>query len=105
MLRIYTTVIDFIRSASPIIAQIGRHDRDLTRQFRRASVSVALNLAEGQSLRGGSRRLRYLTALGSATEVRACLDVAEALGYIQNLSPNIVDDLNKIQATLYKLSR
>jgi len=33
------------------------------------------------------------------------LDVAEALGYIQNLSPNIVDDLNKIQATLYKLSR
>ncbi|AKF08339.1 hypothetical protein [Sandaracinus amylolyticus] len=31
-------------------------------------------------MRGGNRRLRNLTALGSAREVSACCDVAEALG-------------------------
>jgi len=40
---------------------------------------VGLNLAEGAGSRAGHRRLRYETALGSARETMACLDVAEAL--------------------------
>ena len=32
-------------------------------------------------MRGGYRRLRLLTALGSAREVEAACDVAEAMGY------------------------
>ena len=39
-------------------------------------------MAEGSGNAGGTRRQRYLSALGSAREVGACLDVADALGYV-----------------------
>jgi hypothetical protein len=41
MLRIYSTVIEVLRMLRPVIAEIERHDRDLARQLRRASASVA----------------------------------------------------------------
>ena len=66
----------------PILQRIERHDRDLSRQLRRAASSVVLNLAEGAGLRGGHRRERWGTALGSARECVAALQVAEALGYV-----------------------
>jgi len=39
-------------------------------------VSVALNLEEGSGSCGGTRNARYRTALGSARETGACIDVA-----------------------------
>ena len=83
MLNIYPVVLEFIGSLRPLLAQIERRDRDLGRQLRRASSSVALNLAEGMYSRGELRTARYHTALGSMRETHSCLEVARAFGYVR----------------------
>jgi four helix bundle protein len=102
MLRIYTAVIEVLGLLRPVMAQIERHDRDLARQLRRASASVALNISEGSGSRGGTRRERYHNALGSARETGACLDVAEALGYVARVDASVRDRLDHVRATLAK---
>ena len=48
---------------------------------------MLLNLAEGQKFQNGNRRKHYEIAHGSANEVKAALDVAEAWGWIENRGP------------------
>jgi four helix bundle protein len=102
MLRIYDTIIEFIRRIAPVIEEIERHDRDLGRQLRRSVPSMALNTAEGSAGRAGTRMQRYRDALGSARETGANLDSAVALRYIKPLDPETLDMLDKIRATLAK---
>ena len=102
MLRIYTTVIEVLGLLRPVVAKIEAHDRDLARQLRRAAASVALNVSEGSGSRGGTRRERYHNALGSARETGACLDVAEALGYLEHVDAVLRDRLDFVRATLVK---
>jgi four helix bundle protein len=102
MLRIYTTVIEMIGMLGPALAQIETHDRDLARQLRRASGSIALNVSEGSGSRGGTRRERYQNALGSARETGACLDVAMALGYVHGVDVGVRGRLDFICGTLVK---
>ena len=104
MLRIYPVVLDVLRQLQPVLRQIERRDRDLARQLRRCSASVALNLAEGMFSRGQNRGLRYHSALGSARETLACLEVAQAFGYVQQQGlPQA--DLLRVVGTLVKLVR
>jgi four helix bundle protein len=102
MLKIHTTVIEMIGMLGGAMGQIEAHDRDLARQLRRASGSIALNVAEGSGSRGGTRRERYQNALGSARETVACLDVAEALGYVGRVDMGVRDRLDFICGTLVK---
>jgi four helix bundle protein len=102
MLRIYSTVIEVLRMLRPVIAEIERHDRDLGKQLRRASASVALNLSEGSGSHGGTRTERYRNALGSARETGACLDVAQALGYVHAVDEVLLDRLDRVRATIAK---
>jgi four helix bundle protein len=102
MLRIYTTVIEVLRGLRPVIEDIERNDRDLARQLRRASASVALNMQEGGGSHGGTRLERYRNALGSARETGACLDVAQALGYVSGIDEGLLDRLDHIRAVLVK---
>jgi four helix bundle protein len=102
MLRIYATVIEVLGMLRPVLAQIESHDRDLARQLRRAAASVALNLSEGSGSRAGTRRERYHNAFGSARETDACLDVAEALGYVAGIDAVLRDRLDHVRATLAK---
>ncbi len=87
MLHVYTLVLELIRQLRGVVSLIERKDRDLGRQLRRASSSVALNLAEGVYSRGKNRAARYHTALGSMRETWSCLEVAAAAGYVSRWNP------------------
>jgi four helix bundle protein len=102
MLRIYTTIIHLLHDLRPIVSQIELHDRDLARQLRRAAASIALNTSEGSGCSGGTRRERYRNALGSARETGACLDVALAFGYVDEVDAKLLDALDHVRATLVK---
>jgi four helix bundle protein len=97
--------MEMVRALRPLLERIGRRDSKLADQLRRAAASVPLNLHEGAYSLGGNERARFHNALGSAAEVRACLDVAEALGYIEEVEPQLRDKLDQVVATLYRLSR
>ncbi len=81
MLSIYPVSLQVRRDVAGIFRVVAQVDRNLADQLRRAATSVPLNLAESDGMSGGNRRQRRLSALGSAREVVACLDVAEAMGY------------------------
>ena len=103
MLRIYPITLLLARDAAMAAKLIARHDTDLARQLRRAGASVPLNTAEGYGSLGGNKRQRYGNALGSAYEVRACLDTAAAMEYIPAPSEETVDRANHVIAVLHKL--
>ena len=79
MLRIYPVILEVLKKLQPVLRRIELKDRDLGRQLRRCSSSIALNVAEGMYSRGKNRGARYHTALGSARETLACLEVGDAL--------------------------
>ena len=103
MLEIYEVSLSVIRKSRPVLEAIGRHDPDLARQMRRASSSVSLNLAEGSASQGRNRKARYYNALGSARGVRACLHVAAAAGYVEKIDESLVDENERVIATLIRL--
>ena len=103
MLRIYPVILETIRSLRPIIAQLERRDPNLASQMRRACSSVALNVAEGMYSRGKNRIARYHTALGSMRETIAGIEVAVAMGYLREPSPELVDRMNHVTGTLVRL--
>ena len=100
MLRIYDVALEMVRE----LRTVRLRDADLARQLRRAASSVVLNVAEGSGCRDGNRRLRYETALGSAREVVACLDVAVAWGDVAD-APAVRGMLGEIIGTLVSVTR
>jgi four helix bundle protein len=103
MLRIYEVSLSVIRRLRVVLGAIERHDADLAKQLRRAASSVTLNVAEGSSSQGRNRKARYYNALGSAKELRACLHVAVAAGYLEVLDDALVDENERVIATLIRL--
>jgi four helix bundle protein len=103
MLRIYDVSLSVIRRLRGVVAVIERRDPDLARQLRRAASSVTLNLAEGSSSQGRNRNARYFNALGSAEEVRACIEVAVAFGYVERVDDALSAELGRIIGTLVRL--
>ena len=105
MLRIYPVCIEMVRGCRPCVEKIARFDSDLARQLRKASASVALNVAEGSGSRGGKRRHCYDLALGEAREVVANLEVAAAIGYLPSIDAGLRRQLNQIIGTLVNIIR
>ena len=103
MLRIYPVILEVLRQLRPVLRRIELRDKDLARQLRRCSVSIALNVAEGMYRRGGNRTTRYHSALGSARETLACLEAAEACGYVAVAEAELCERLRRIVGTLVKL--
>ena len=103
MLKIYGVMLQVLRDLKRAILQIEKCDADLARQMRRAAASVVLNLAEGSGSSGGVRRVRYKTALGSARETRACLEAAEALGYIAGIDERVSNGLAHVINVLVRI--
>jgi four helix bundle protein len=103
-MRVYEQAMKVVRMVAGVAEGIGRHDRDLLGQLKRAASSVPLNIAEGLGNKGGNRELRFHTALGSAREVAACVDVAVAFGYVGH-DAELVDAVNHLIRMLCRLVR
>lgn len=105
MLDLYPITLEMARDAARVAAQLERHDRDLARQMRRAAASVPLNVAEGMYSRGKLRGARYHTALGSARETLACIEVAAAMGYVVRVDDDVTKRMQRVIGTLVRLVR
>lgn len=75
--------LQLVRSLRQPLKQVQACDASLATQIRKAAASVPLNFNEGRRRRGGDRRHLWRIAAGSADEVRACLLVAQAWGYLE----------------------
>ncbi|MCB9589732.1 MAG: four helix bundle protein [Polyangiaceae bacterium] len=105
-LQIHTVSIETITLLRPLVARIRRFDLSLAKQLSRSASSIALNIGEGEYSSGGTRRERYLSAAGSASETRTALEVAAAWGYVRGpeCAP-IMDKLDHLLAVLWRLTR
>ena len=108
--RALDAAYSLISALAPVVAAVGRHDRSLRDQLRRAGSSIPLNLAEGYGQAGGHEKQRFLTALGSAREVGAILEVAVILevakrwGYVSCADADeALQTLDAVAAMTYRL--
>jgi four helix bundle protein len=104
VLNIYPVILDFVSDVAALVPRIAHHDPDLARQLRRSSASVVLNVAEGMSALGRSKTAAYNVALREMRESHAALDVSLRLGYVPSLEAPCEDRIQRILATLYRLS-
>jgi four helix bundle protein len=104
MLKIYDVMLEAVQMMRGTIEAIDRRDADLAQQIRRAASSVVLNVGEGSGSVGRMRTARYRTALGSARETRACLQVAEAFGYVGAMPDALVQRLDRVIGTLVRVA-
>ena len=103
MLRIESVALLACAEVGRVAVVVARRDASLADQMRRAMASVALNISEANGSQGGNRNARFFDALGSAREVRTALNVAVAFGYVREIDAQLVDRLDHVCATLWRL--
>ena len=78
-LKVYQLSIEFLKEALGVLRVIPPGNSDVVNQFRRASMSISLNIAEGAGKTGENDKRRfYSIARGSALECAAILDLLRA---------------------------
>jgi four helix bundle protein len=102
-LEIYPVVLELVRKLRPYLHVLRARSASLGDQLERALVSIPLNVAEGAYSRGKNRQARYQSAAASAREALACLEAAEALGWLQPLDPELGALFRRIIGTLVRL--
>jgi len=102
-LKIYPVVLELVRRLSPIIRVLKGRSAVLGEQMERALISVPLNVAEGAYSRGRNRQARFQSAAASARETLACLETAEALGFIGPLDRDLSAMFDRVIGTLVRL--
>ena len=101
----YRIALEAARRLRPSLAAIRQQDRDLEKQVRRATQSIVLNLSEGDRRRGQDRLHLFRIAAGSAAEVKAALDLAEAWGYLsKGQAEPARDQLDQLLAVCWRLT-
>ncbi len=93
--------VELVRVIRPLL---GRCDAGLADQLRRASNSMVLNIAEARGRAGRDRKNRLRIARGSALEVHAALELAEAWRLVSHPA-DAHAILDRIAAMLWKLTR
>jgi four helix bundle protein len=103
---VYDRSLELITQLAAPAAALGRGDRDLANQLRRAASSIVLNIAEGRRREGKDQRYHFRVAAGSAEETRACLHAAAAWGHLDGASTAApLATLDRVAAMLYRLTR
>ena len=75
-LEVYQIALDFVGIAEDVIERLPKGRAHLQDQLSRASISIALNIAEGAGkFSRPDKRRYYLSASGSGMECAAILDV------------------------------
>jgi four helix bundle protein len=102
-LKIYPVILELVRRLSPVIRVLRCRSSALADQMERALISVPLNVAEGAYSRGKNRQVRFQSAAASARETLACLETAEAMGFIGPVDPELAALFNRVIGTLVRL--
>ena len=104
-LKIYSVVLDLVRRLAPVVRALRRQSPALADQMERALISVPLNVAEGAYSRGKNRQARFQSAAASARETLACMETAQAMGFIGPVHPELEAVFNQVIGTLVWLMR
>jgi four helix bundle protein len=102
-LEIYPIVLQLVRTLAPYLPVLRARSASLGDQLERALISIPLNIAEGAYSRGKNRQARYQSAAASAGEALACLETAEALGWMQPLEPELAALFHRVIGTFVRL--
>jgi len=105
-LDVYRLSLDFVGWIHALVRPLNSTERHVRDQLLRSSLSIPLNIAEGNGKRPGADRARFIQiAIGSATECSAALDV---LVVCQVVDANTVAEgkrnLSRIVAMLTRLA-
>ena len=94
-----------VRELKPVVEAVGRKDKPLADQLRRAATSVPLNIAEGKGRSGNDRLHHFRVAAGSAREVQAALQVAEGWGHLEAAAAApALTEADRVLAMLWRLT-
>lgn len=104
MLHIYPVCLELVRRVAAKLPEIRKRSATLADQCERALISIPLNVAEGTNSRGRNQQARYHTAAGSAREVLACLETAEALGIAAAPDAELRALFDRVIGTLVRLA-
>ena len=105
-LRIYDDAVQLVRLCTPLADRIRRRNKSLAVQLDKCAPSVPLNIAEADWRSGGHARERLETAMGSAREVKAVLDVGVAARLLNERDVAEAWRLaDKLCASLWKMTR
>lgn len=105
-LNVYQNIKELISSVYQILRQFPQEEKyAISDQLRRASVSIASNLAEGMSRFSGKEKRHFIEmSYGSLMEVDCQLDIAQMIGYITpETYTKIENDIELIAKRLSKL--
>jgi four helix bundle protein len=102
-LKIYPVVLELVRRVAPMIRVLRARSAVLADQMERALISVPLNVAEGAYSRGRNRQVRFQSAAASAREALACLETAEAMGFIGPVDAELARLFHHVIGTLVRL--
>jgi four helix bundle protein len=105
MFDVYEISLQLARSLRPQLSRMRARDASLTSQLTRAMSSVPLNLSEGSRRAGKDRTHLFRIAAGSVAEVKACLETAEALGYLSlDEAEEPLALIDRVQAMCWRLT-
>jgi four helix bundle protein len=102
-LKIYPVILDLVRRLQPSLRVLRHRSSALAQQMERALISIPLNTAEGAYSRGRNRQVRFQSAAASARETLACLETAQAMGFIGPIEPELTARFNHVIGTLVRL--
>ena len=107
-LRVYQKALEFTKAVRKTTKIFPKDELfGLISQFRRASDSIVLNIAEGAGNSSKKEFARFLDfSIRSGFECIGCLDIAIANDYIEKENyEKLLSDINEIIAMLYGLKK